>query len=198
MLLLVGLGNPGKGYEKNRHNIGFMAIDAIANRHGFSAPRQRFHGEIREGRIADQKTLLLKPSTFMNRSGIAVREAAHFFKLEPSSVIVFYDEIDLAPGKIKAKCGGGHAGHNGLRDIIAQIGPEFHRMRMGVGHPGDKELVSPHVLSDFAKNEQPWLTPLLDAVAESTPWLVKADPERFLSEVARLKEGDAKSPKQEL
>lgn len=198
MLLLVGLGNPGKGYKKNRHNIGFLAIDTIANRYGFSAPRQQFHGEVREGRIANQKILLLKPSTFMNRSGLAVGEAARFFKLEPSNVIVFYDEIDLAPGKIKAKLGGGHAGHNGLRDVIAQIGPQFHRIRMGVGHPGDKELVSPHVLSDFSKNEQSWLVPLLDSVAEATPWLVEADSARFLTEVALLHRGDTKPRKQGL
>ena len=198
MLLLVGLGNPGKGYKKNRHNIGFLAIDTIANRYGFSTPRQQFHGEVREGRIANQKILLLKPSTFMNRSGLAVGEAARFFKLEPSEVIVFCDEIDLAPGRIKAKLGGGHAGHNGLRDIIAQIGPLFHRIRMGVGHPGVKELVSPHVLSDFSKNEQCWLVPLLDSVAEATPWLVEADSARFLTEVALLIQGDAKSPDQEL
>lgn len=198
MLLLVGLGNPGKGYKKNRHNIGFLAIDKIADRYGFSAPRQQFHGEVREGRIADQKILLLKPSTFMNRSGLAVGEAARFFKLEPSSIIVFCDEIDLAPGRIKAKLGGGHAGHNGLRDIIAQIGPQFHRVRMGVGHPGNKELVSPHVLSDFSKDEQCWLVPLLDSVAEATPWLVEADSARFLSEVALLIRGHARSPDQEL
>ena len=197
MLLLVGLGNPGEGYEENRHNIGFMAIDAIANRYGFSAPRLRFHGEIHEGRIADQKILLLKPSTFMNRSGLAVGEAARFFKLESSNVIVFCDEIDLAPGKIKARLGGGHAGHNGLRDIIARIGPEFHRIRLGVGHPGYKELVSPHVLSNFSKDEKSWLAPLLDTVAEATPWLVKADSARFLTEVARHKNRDAKSPEKE-
>ena len=121
-----------------------------------------------------------------------------FFKLQPSNIIVFCDEIDLAPGRIKAKLGGGHAGHNGLRDIVAQIGPQFHRIRMGVGHPGDKELVSPHVLSDFSKNEQCWLVPLLDSVAAATPWLVEADPARFLTEVALLIRGDAKSPDQEL
>lgn len=198
MLLLVGLGNPGKGYKKNRHNIGFLAIDRIADQYGFSAPRLQFHSEVREGRIANRKILLLKPSTFMNRSGLAVGEAARFFKLEPSNVIVFCDEIDLAPGRIKAKLGGGHAGHNGLRDIIAQIGPQFHRIRMGVGHPGDKELVSPHVLSDFSKNEQCWLVPLLDSVAEAIPWLIEADSARFLTEVALLTRVDAKSPDQEI
>jgi len=198
MLLLVGLGNPGEDYKKNRHNIGFLAIDTIADRYGFSAPRQQFHGEVREGRIADQKILLLKPSTFMNRSGLAVGEVARFFKLKPSKIIVFCDEIDLAPGRIKAKLGGGHVGHNGLRAIIAQIGPQFHRVRMGVGHPGGKELVSPHVLSDFSKNEQCWLVPLLDSVAEATPWLVEADSARFLTEVALLTRGNAKSPDQEL
>ena len=197
MRLLVGLGNPGKGYKNNRHNIGFLAIDAIADRYGFSAPRQQFHGVVREGRITDQKILLLKPSTFMNRSGLAVGEAARFFKLAPADITVLCDEIDLAPGKIKAKLGGGHAGHNGLRDIIARIGPEFYRVRIGVGHPGNKELVSPHVLSDFSKGEQGWLVPLLEALAEAIPWLVKADSARFLSEVARLKEGEAESPIQE-
>jgi len=198
MLMLVGLGNPGKGYENNRHNIGFMTIDAIADRYGFSAPRSRFHGELREGRLADKRVFLLKPTTFMNRSGLAVGEAMRFFKLNPDQIIIICDEIDLAPGKTKAKTGGGHAGHNGLRDIIDQIGPDFHRIRMGVGHPGDKELVSPHVLSDFAKAEQVWLEPLLEAVAEAAPWLANGDLQRFMTEVAKIIQADPDSPGQEL
>ena len=151
MLLLVGLGNPGPKYADNRHNIGFMAVDEIVRRHGFGAWRARFHGLAADGVLDGQKVLALKPTTFMNHSGRAVGEAMRFFKLEPAAVTVIHDEIDLAFGKVRVKRGGGHAGHNGLRDIDAHIGADFWRVRVGIGHPGDKELVHGHVLSDFAK-----------------------------------------------
>ncbi|GAB4142719.1 MAG: aminoacyl-tRNA hydrolase [Sphingomonadales bacterium] len=186
MLLLVGLGNPGPRYAGNRHNIGFMAIDKIAARHGFSPPRERFAGECREGLLDGEKVMLLKPQTYMNRSGQAVGEAMRFYKLAPADVAVLYDEIDLAPGKLKVKQGGGAAGHNGIRDIASHIGPDFRRIRLGVGHPGVKELVERHVLSDFAKADQAWLEPLLDAVAAAAPWLARGDDARFASDVALI------------
>lgn len=184
MLLLVGLGNPGPRYAGNRHNIGFMAVDAVARRHGFGPPRQRFGSECREGLLDGEKTLILKPLTYMNRSGQAVGEALRFYKLTPADVAVLYDEIDLAPGKLKVKTGGGSAGHNGIRSIAGHIGPDFRRVRLGVGHPGVKELVERHVLSDFAKADHDWLDPLLDAVAAEAAWLAKGDDARFATAVA--------------
>ena len=183
MFLLVGLGNPGTKYAGNRHNIGFMAVDEIVRRHGFSPWRKKFHGEVSEGILGMQKTLVLKPLTFMNESGQAVGEAIRFLGMEPEQVIVIYDEIDLMAGKVRVKLGGGAAGHNGIRSITAHIGPYYTRVRLGVGHPGDKTLVHPHVLSDFAKVDKVWLTPLLDAVAECAALLVEGDTATFQNKV---------------
>ncbi|MGE0151304.1 MAG: aminoacyl-tRNA hydrolase [Reyranellaceae bacterium] len=186
MLLLVGLGNPGARYAGTRHNIGFMAADLIVRRHGFSPWRRRFQGEAAEGALDGVRTLALKPTTFMNESGRAVGEAMNFFKLTPDDVVVLYDEIDLAPGKVKVKKGGGAAGHNGIRSIDAHIGPDFWRVRLGVGHPGDKARVHGHVLSDFAKADAAWLEKLLEAVADAMPLMAKKQDGRFMSRVALL------------
>ena len=187
MLLLVGLGNPGAKYSGNRHNIGFMAVDAIARAYGFSAWKKKFHGELAEGHIDGVRTLLLKPQTFMNESGRSVGEAAGFHKLSPTHLVVFYDEIDLAPGRFRMKTGGGAAGHNGIRSIIASpVGEGFRRARLGVGHPGVAELVHGYVLSDFAKADAGWVVKLLDAVTEAAPILVKGDDDKYQAEVMRL------------
>lgn len=190
MLILAGLGNPGPKYEKNRHNIGFLAADVIARRWNFSPWRQRFQGHAAEGVIetADGpvRALLLKPQTFYNESGRAVGEAMRFFKREPQDVIVFYDEIDLAPGRFRMKTGGGAAGNNGVRSITSQIGEGFRRARLGTGHPGDKELVHGHVLSDFHKADLVWVVPLLDAVADALPFAAVGDDDRYQAEVMRL------------
>lgn len=187
-MLLVGLGNPGAKYARHRHNVGFMAVDAIADKYNFSPARQKFQGEIREGFLETaegrKKALILKPSTFMNDSGRSVRAACDFFKFDPSDVIVFYDELDLAPGKLRVKTGGGAAGHNGIRSIDAHIGNDFRRVRIGIGHPGAKSKVTGHVLGDFAKADQQWLSPLLDAIARSAPYLL-VDDQRFASDVAQ-------------
>ena len=183
MFLLVGLGNPGTKYAGNRHNIGFMAVDEIVRRHGFSSWRKRFHGEVSEGTLGGEKCVVLKPSTFMNESGQAVGEAMRFLNLESDKVIVIYDEIDLLAGKVRVKLGGGAAGHNGIRSISAHISPHYTRVRLGVGHPGDKNLVHPHVLSDFAKADKVWLTPLLDAVADYAPLLVEGGEATFQNKV---------------
>lgn len=185
MLLWAGLGNPGPAYAGHRHNVGFMAVDRIAQAFGFDPWRARFAGLTAEGRIGAEKLLLLKPQTFMNESGQAVRRAVDFFKLEPGDVTVFYDELDLAPGRVKVKTGGGAAGHNGIRSMTAHIGPDFHRVRIGIGHPGHKDRVTGHVLSDFAKTDREWVADMLDAVAAEAGWLVAGDAERFMSEVAR-------------
>ncbi len=171
MLLIVGLGNPGSRYAANRHNIGFMAVDEIVRRHCFSPWRQRFQGDVAEGRLDGEKTMALKPRTYMNESGRAVAEAMRFFKLRPEDVVVFHDELDLAPGKLRVKRGGGHAGHNGLRSIIAHIGPDFRRVRIGIGHPGDPARVTGYVLGDFAKSDREWTEPLLEAIGEAAPLL---------------------------
>lgn len=186
MRLLVGLGNPGARYADNRHNIGFMAADAIARHHGFSPARARFQGETMEGMVDGVTCLLLKPQTYMNESGRAVAEAARFYRISAADIIVFHDELDLAPGRVRVKTGGGHAGHNGLRSIIAHIGEDFVRVRMGIGHPGDRDLVTPYVLSDFSKEERSWLDPLLEALARAAPMLIAGDPARFMTELARL------------
>ena len=165
MLLLVGLGNPGAKYAANRHNIGFMALDAIVRRHGFGPWRKRFQAEVADGMLAGERTLAIKPQTFMNESGRAVGEAMRFFQLAPGDVVALHDELDLPPMKLRVKTGGGHAGHNGLRSIQAHIGADFHRVRLGIGHPGDKALVHRYVLEDFAKAETPAVTALVDAVA---------------------------------
>ncbi len=186
MRLVVGLGNPGSRYARNRHNVGFMAVDAIARRHGSPGFRSRFKGELAEGPIGGERVLLLKPQTFMNLSGESVGEAARFFKILPSEIIVIHDEIDLRPGKLRVKLGGGSAGHNGLRSIDGLLGPEYWRVRIGVGHPGIKELVQPYVLQNFSGEELTgWVEPLLGAVAETIPLLLSGAPDAFMSEVAR-------------
>lgn len=184
MLLLVGLGNPGSRHANNRHNIGFMAVEAIAQRHAFGPWRRRFQGQCAEGSVEGVKVLALKPETFMNESGQAVGEALRFFKLEPAAVVVIYDEIDLAPGKLKVKRGGGSGGHNGIRSIDMHIGPDYRRVRLGVGHPGQRERVHGHVLRDFAKQDRDWLDKLLDTVADEFPRLVKGDESGFMSRVS--------------
>jgi peptidyl-tRNA hydrolase, PTH1 family len=190
MLILVGLGNPEAKYQHNRHNIGFMAMNAISRRWGFAAARARFHSLTAEGEIPTPagpvRTLLLKPQTYYNDSGRTVGEAVKFYKLTPADVVVFYDEIDLAPGRFRMKTGGGAAGNNGVRSIAAHIGPDFRRARMGTGHPGDKALVQHHVLSDFHKAELPWVEALLDACAEAAPLLAAGEDERYQTEVLRL------------
>jgi PTH1 family peptidyl-tRNA hydrolase len=184
MLLLVGLGNPGPGYAKNRHNLGFMAVDEIVRRHGFGPYRRRFQSDIAEGRIAGEKLLAQKPLQYMNRSGLPVKSAAGFYKIEPEAIIVIYDEIDLVPGKVRVKKGGGHGGHNGIRDLARHMGAEFWRVRVGVGHPGDKDLVEGYVLQDFPKPELPLIETVIDAVAEELPLLVEGDDGAFMSKVA--------------
>ena len=184
MLLLTGLGNPGDKYARHRHNVGFMAVDAIADANGFGPARKKFRSEIREGVIAGEKAITIKPQTFMNESGQAVGEAVRFYKLSPADVVVFHDELDLAAGKIKVKCGGGNAGHNGLKSIDAHIGNAFRRVRIGIGHPGDKSRVTGHVLGDFARADNDWLAPLLDAMAKSARYLVDGDA-RFATAVAQ-------------
>ncbi len=191
MRLFVGLGNPGAKYEKHRHNVGFMAVDAIARALRFDDPRAKFQAHAREGLIdgpaGSDKVLLLKPQTYMNESGRAVGEAARFYKIPPENVVVFYDELDLAPGKVKVKRGGGAAGHNGIRSIDPVIGNDYLRVRIGIGHPGSRERVTGHVLGDFAKADHDWLDPLLDAMARACPLLLAADDgARFMTEVARL------------
>lgn len=175
ILLLVGLGNPGAKHSRHRHNVGFMAVDAIAEAHRFGPARSKFRGEIADGALGSRKTLILKPATFMNLSGQSVGEAARFYKIPPKDVIVFHDELDLVAGKVKAKTGGGIAGHNGLQSIAEQIGPDFRRVRIGIGHPGDKSRVTGHVLGDFAKADEDWLLPLLAAIAAAAPALVESD-----------------------
>lgn len=185
MKLFVGLGNPGSRYADTRHNIGFMAADAIAAGHAFGPFRARFQGQIAEGRLGDEKVLLLKPETYMNLSGQSVGEAMRFFRLTPADIVVFHDELDLAPGKLRVKQGGGHAGHNGLRSMIGHVGAEFARVRLGIGHPGDRDRVSDYVLSAFAKAERAWLEPLLDALAREAPRLAAGDAAGFQTAVAQ-------------
>ena len=191
MLLLVGLGNPGPEYAKHRHNVGFMAVDAIVKRHAFGPFRKKFQGRAAEGEIAGQKVLALKPETYMNDSGRSVEAAAAFYKIPPEDVVVFHDEIDLLSRKIRVKRGGGHAGHNGLRSIHETIGPDYRRVRIGIGHPGDRNRVTGHVLGPFAKEDQEWLAKLLDSLAAHADLLVKSDDAGFMSKVAN----DLKPPK---
>lgn len=187
MRLLVGLGNPGPKYARNRHNIGFMAVEEIARRHGFGAWRARFQSEAAEGELAGEKVLALRPQTYMNESGRAVGAAVRFFKLEPEDVVVLYDEIDLEPGKVRVRRGGGHAGHNGIRSIDRHIGNPFLRVRIGVGHPGEKDRVTGHVLDDFSRADMEWVRPLLDRIAECAPLLMAGDDGgRFMSRLALL------------
>ncbi len=184
MQIFVGLGNPGSKYAGNRHNIGFMALDRIAGEHGFGPWKSRFQGQIAEGRLGGDKVLLLKPETFMNLSGQSVGEAIRFYKLEPGDVTVFHDELDLAPGKLKVKTGGGHAGHNGLRSLHAHIGEAYRRVRLGIGHPGRKELVAAYVLHDFHKSDQDWLDDLMRGIADGAGHLADGDAGKFMNAVA--------------
>jgi peptidyl-tRNA hydrolase, PTH1 family len=183
MLLFVGLGNPGARHARNRHNIGFMAVEAISRRYAFAPFRARFQSRASEGQIGGERIVLIEPQTFMNDSGRAVHEAARFYKIPLDDVIVFHDELDLAPGKLRVKAGGGNAGHNGLRSITAHMGNDYKRVRLGIGHPGDKTLVHPYVLSDFAKREEPWVEALCSATADQVPLLVKGDDAHFQSKV---------------
>ena len=184
MKLIVGLGNPGAKYAQNRHNIGFMAMDVIAADHGFSPWRSKFQGQISEGRLGSEKVALLKPETFMNLSGQSVGEAMRYLKLAPEDIIVFHDELDLAPGKVRLKTGGGHAGHNGLRSIHGHIGPDYDRVRMGIGHPGHKDAVAGYVLRDFAKSDAEWLDDEMRGISDGIADLVAGDGPKFLNAIA--------------
>lgn len=184
MQLWVGLGNPGGKYAKNRHNIGYMAVDRIAARHGFAPWRAKFQGALAEGRLAGERVALLKPETFMNKSGQSVGEALRFFKLEARDVVVFHDELDLAPGKLRVKQGGGHAGHNGLRSLHAHISEGYGRVRLGIGHPGHKDRVPGYVLSDFAKADGAWLEDLLTGIEDGAEDLARGDTGRFMNAVS--------------
>lgn len=190
MLLLVGLGNPGEAHARQRHNVGFMAVERIARRLDFGQPRKRFHGVTAEGRVEGIDVVALKPATYMNESGRSVAAAVSFFKLPLENVLVMHDDLDLLPGKIRVKRGGGHGGHNGLRDIDAHLGPDYRRLRIGIGHPGGPELVTYYVLHDFAKADAAWLDPLLDAVAENFPLLAAGDDARFLNRVTLATQPD--------
>lgn len=190
MQLWVGLGNPGPSYALHRHNVGFMALDVMADMHGFSPWAKKFHGWLAEGRLGADKILLLKPGTFMNESGRAVRAAMDFYKLAPQDITIFHDELDLTPMKVKVKRGGGTAGHNGLRSTDAHIGPDFRRVRIGIGHPGHKDKVTGYVLGPYAKSEQDALTDMLGAIAAEAEWLVKGDDVRFMNDVAMRLQDD--------
>ena len=184
MKLFVGLGNPGAQYAFNRHNVGFMAVDVMAAAHGFAAWRKRFQGLTCEGRLGGEQVLLLKPQTFMNESGRSVGEAARFYKIPVSDVVVFHDELDLAPGKVRVKIGGGVAGHNGLKSLTAHLGNDYVRVRIGIGHPGYRERVIGHVMRDFAKADMEWLEPVLFAMSDAAPVLAKGEKDRFQTQVA--------------
>jgi PTH1 family peptidyl-tRNA hydrolase len=187
VLLWVGLGNPGPEHARQRHNIGFLAADAIARRHGFSPWRRRFKGEACEGRVGAQQVLLLKPMTYMNASGESVQAAAAFHKIPPGRITAFHDELDLVPGRLRVKQGGGTAGHNGLRDMQRALGTAaFQRVRIGIGHPGHKDRVTGHVLGNFAKEDAAWVSRLLDAIAEAAPLLAEGQPDAFMTRVALL------------
>lgn len=183
MRLFVGLGNPGAKYAHNRHNVGFMALDRIASDHGFAPWRRKFQGQVAEGRLGREKVILLKPETFMNLSGQSVGEAMRFYKLEPADVMVFHDELDLAPRKIRVKFGGGHAGHNGLRSIHQHLGEHYGRVRIGIGHPGHKDRVSGYVLHDFARSDAEWLDDLMRGIEDGAAYLAEGDSAKFLNAI---------------
>jgi len=183
MMLVVGLGNPGSEYASTRHNIGFMAVDELVRRHSFSPWKAKFQGAVSEGTIGSEKVVVLKPQTFMNLSGQSVGTAARFLKVTLGHVVVIHDELDLDPGRVRVKTGGGSGGHNGLKSIDAHLGRDYRRVRLGIGHPGDKNLVTPYVLHPFAKADQDWLQPLLDAVADNFPALVTGDDAGFMNKV---------------
>lgn len=189
MQLWVGLGNPGPQYSMHRHNVGFMAIDTIAEVHGFGPVQKKFQSWMQDGRIGGERVILLKPATFMNESGRAVGEAMRFYKLEPEALTVFHDELDLAPFKVKVKQGGGHAGHNGLRSIDQHLGPDFRRVRIGIGHPGHKDRVTGYVLGNYAKAELDPLADMLGAIAAEAAWLATGDDARFMSDIALRQAG---------
>lgn len=184
MKLFVGLGNPGPKYAGNRHNIGFMALDRLAEDHGFAPWRKKFQAQVSEGKFGSEKVVLLKPETFMNLSGQSVGEAMRFYKLDSTDVTVFHDELDLAPGKCRVKSGGGHAGHNGLRSIHQHLGPHYDRVRLGIGHPGHKDAVAGYVLRDFAKADQDWLDDLIRGISDGAPHLAGGDSGKFMNAVA--------------
>jgi PTH1 family peptidyl-tRNA hydrolase len=186
MLIFAGLGNPGPKHARQRHNIGFMAADEIIRRYDFSLRQSKHHAYVAEGMIGGEKILMLKPKTLMNESGRALGSAVRFHKLRPGAVTVLYDELDLAPGKVRVKMGGGHAGHNGIRSISSHIGQDFRRVRIGIGHPGDKKRVHSYVLSDFPKAEQAWVERTVDAVADALPLLIEGDDAGFMTRVAYL------------
>ncbi len=200
MQIFAGLGNPGGKYAGNRHNIGFMAVDAIQRRHAFSPWSKKFKAEISEGELGGERVLLMKPQTFMNLSGEAVGEAMRFYKLEPKDIVAIYDELDLLPAKARIKTGGGHGGHNGIKSLDAHCGKDYRRLRLGIGHPGSKEQVHNHVLGDFAKADQVWLTPLLDALADNAEMLAKGEDSQLMNKLALAvggkPEADAPAPKQ--
>mgnify|MGYP001384677635 CR=1 FL=1 len=194
MHLFVGLGNPGEKYRNTRHNIGFMVLDRVRDKAGCASWKNKFQAQTGEIRLGGAKVFLLKPQTFMNLSGQSVAETMRFYKLSPSEVTVFHDDLDLPPGKYRAKTGGGHAGHNGLRSLHQHIGADYHRIRLGIGHPGDKKLVSHHVLNDFAKRDQDWLNPLLDGIAGAAYLLAQGDQSAFMNKVALTFEAEKKAP----
>ena len=194
-LLIAGLGNPGAEYARNRHNAGFMAVDTVHASYKFSPWRARFHGAVSEGALDGRKTWLLKPGTYMNESGRALGEAVHFFKLPLSAVVVIHDELDLPAGKLKTKTGGGDAGNNGARSISAAIGSDYRRVRIGVGHPGEKHRVSGHVLGNFSKHDEDWLVPMLSAIAEAAPFLAKDDDNGFMNKVTLILHPPVHKPK---
>ncbi len=189
MQIWTGLGNPGPKHAMERHNVGFMAVDVIAEMHNFGPVQKKFQGWVQEGRIGRHKVLLLKPATFMNESGRSVGEAMRFYKLGLDALTVFHDELDLAPFKVKVKTGGGHAGHNGLRSIDRHLGPDFRRVRIGIGHPGHKDRVHGHVLGNYAKDEQDDLMQMLGAIGAEVQWLADGDNARFMSELALRMQG---------
>ena len=195
MIIIAGLGNPGAKYQDNRHNIGFMAVDAIHRRHSFSPWSKKFKAEIAEGEIAGEKVLLMKPQTFMNLSGDSVGEAMRFYKLGPGDIVAVHDELDLPPGKVRLKTGGGHGGHNGLKSLDAHCGKDYRRLRLGIGHPGDKDRVHAHVLGDFAKVDRTWLDPLLDAIADNADMLVKGDDGKLMNKLALATGGKEEAEK---
>lgn len=195
MQIFVGLGNPGDKYANNRHNIGFMAVERIAEDHGFAPWKSKFQGQITEGRLGTDKVILLKPETYMNLSGQSVGELMRFYKLTPADVIVFHDELDIAPGKCRVKTGGGHAGHNGLRSIHQHIGPDYARVRLGIGHPGHKDRVASYVLGDFAKSDHDWLDDLLRGIGKGAPDLANGDTAGFMNKVALARPAPIKAPK---
>lgn len=195
MFIIAGLGNPGAKYENNRHNIGFMAVDAIHRRHPFGPWSKKFKAEISEGELAGEKVLLIKPQTFMNLSGESVGEAMRFYKLTPAHVIVIHDELDLPASRARMKTGGGHGGHNGLKSIDAHCGKDYRRLRLGIGHPGDKDRVHGHVLGDFAKVDRDWLDPLLDAIADNADMMMLADESKFMNKLALATGGKTEEAK---